>query len=170
MLRYMAHCRWLATAMLGAVVLLITSPLGHADPTPDPSASPYPNGSLIRQVYQPIDADQFIVDGQPGIWFLTPTGVTCAIWYRGSVGCTGDIPGAPPGATHIAWKNGDKYVHYDWTAAIWFPGGHAIQTLQPRSYVESEGTTCAVMADTSTYCRHGPFQFYMTASGTWLNP
>lgn len=76
--------------------------------------------------------------------------------------------GCTPDAHNIAWYNGNRGVHYGWTAAIQFPAGRAQQTLPPRSYVTYESTTCATTPDSSTYCEHGDFRFLITPTQTWF--
>jgi hypothetical protein len=97
-------------------------------------------------------------------------GLNCGIWDRGSFGCSGDIHGAPPGTTHIGWMNGNVVTRYDWLLTFQFPPGRAERELAPRSYIQYNGTTCATMADASTYCSRGPYKFFVTATQTWLSP
>jgi hypothetical protein len=122
----------------------------------------------ITAWYTPLTPDEFFIPDQPGVWFLSPSGLNCGIWVWGSFGCTGDIPGAPPGDNHIAWFNGNRAVHHGPTAAIQFPAGQAVRTLPTRSYVTYESTTCATTPDSNTYCAHGEFKFLITPQGTWL--
>jgi hypothetical protein len=163
-------CRGLVTAFI-TVLALAGAPPGRADPSSDePSAGPYPDMALILTSYDRLEADEFVVAGSPGVWFLSPTGLNCGIWDRGSFGCSGDIRGAPPGTRNIGWFNGNVVVRYDWIVPFQFPAGQAQRTLPPRSYMTYNGTTCAVMADGSTYCKRGPYAFYETPTGTWLSP
>jgi hypothetical protein len=163
--------RWVA---IGAIAMcavgLVAKPMAqaHADGADDGPVSPFPLLSHIEVWYNQLQPDEFFLPDRPDVWFLTPTGLNCGIWRWGSFGCTGDLPGAPPDVHHIAWFNGNRAVHYGWTAAIQFPGGQAQRMLPPRSYVTYEGTTCAVTPDNNTYCGHGPFQFLMTPQGTWF--
>jgi hypothetical protein len=136
-----------------------------ADPPPaDPGPSPYPD---IRY-YDNLDPNNFALPG--GVWFIAPTGQNCGIWGRGNFGCVGDIPGAPPGTSHIGWINGDRAVHYDWSMAARFPGTQAITPLPPRSSITHEGTTCAATPDGRTYCERGPLRFVLEPNKTWLSP
>lgn len=141
-----------------------------ADPPPpanDPT-SPFPDMEIVRSYYTELPPEQFFIPVHYGVWFLTPTGVNCGIWDRGGFGCAGAIPGAPPDVHNIAWFNGNRAVHYGWTAAIQFRQGQAQVPLPPRSYVTFNATTCVVTSDGNTYCEHGPFRFLMTPQGTWL--
>jgi len=164
--RGVGTCRWLAIVICAAGLAFATVPPADADP-PSP-ASPFPELAHIEVWYNQLQPDSFFIPDQPDVWFVTPTGLNCGIWHWGSFGCTGDLPGAPPDVHHIAWFNGNRAVHYGWTAAIQFPPGRAQQTLPPRSYVTYEGTTCATTPDSNTYCGHGAFRFLMTPQGTWF--
>jgi hypothetical protein len=119
---------------------------------------------------QPVE---FFTASNEGVWFSTPLGLNCGIWDRGSFGCTGDIRGAPSGTTRIGWITGSivtRYDAYDPLLKLQFPPGRAERMLPPRSYVEYNGTRCVTTTDTSTYCTHGPFQFMVTPSRTFLSP
>ena len=150
---------------------------GYADPPADVPASPFPELSRITMWYTQLNADEFFIPdqrpmpgdttGQPYVWFLSPSGLNCGIWFWGGFGCAGAIPGAPPGDNHIAWFNGNRAVHHGWTAAMQFPAGQAQRTLPPRSYVTYNSATCAVTPDGNTYCEHGDFKLFITPTGTW---
>jgi hypothetical protein len=159
--------RWTLALAVGSA--LIAAPLGHAEPAVDPASSPYPDNAHIQNSYTAVPPDGLFIGERPGVWFLSPSGLNCGIWDRGSFGCTGDIGGAPAGVTRIGWFNGDVLVHYDWTAAIQFPSGQAQRTLEPRTFVTYNGTTCAETPDGDTYCARGPFRFLVTQFRTWLN-
>jgi hypothetical protein len=167
------HCgsrsyRWLAATASAIGLVFSPAALGRADPPGGPPADPFPDMSHVSAWYDEIEPDHFFIPDHPGVWFLTPGGLNCGIWDKGSFGCAGDIPGAPPGTDHIAWFNGNRSVHYGWTAGIQFPAGQADQTLPPRSYVTYNSTTCAIKPDGSAYCGHGEFKFLMTQVGTWF--
>lgn len=174
-----ATCRGLKTAAaLALSVVLVNSPTSHAEPAtsaptpPSPSAAPslpYPKADLYLLAYNRVDPADYFIPGNYGVYFLTPSGLNCGIWVRGSFGCTGDIPGASPGVTHIAWFNGDTRVHYDWTAGLQYPPVQAVRVLPPQSYVIWNEATCVTMADTSTFCKNGGFHFMITPTQTWLN-
>lgn len=137
---------------------------GPADsPAADPDANPWPD---IRY-YDRLDANDFALPG--GVWFLSPTGLTCGIWGRGNFGCSGQIPGAPADVTHIGWINGDRDVHYDWSMAVRFPATQAQQPLPPRSFITHEGTTCAATPDSRIYCERGPLKLSVEPTRTWLS-
>ena len=155
------------TAVAIALVLDAVAP-GHADPGGDASGSPFPSLTHISSWYNELESERFFIVDHPGVWFLTVSGLNCGIWDRGSFGCVGEIPGAPAGTNHIAWFNGNRSVHYGWTAGIQFPAGQADQTLPPRTYVNYNSTTCATEPDGSTYCEHGEFKFLITPTGTWF--
>jgi len=146
----------------------------HADPAAgDAPPSAYPELRYFTEIdsapYSLGDSPAADLPDQPGVWFVTAQGLNCGIWFRGSFGCTGDIPGAPAGTHQIGWITGDARVHYDWTMAIRFPPSRGSLTIPPLNYVTSEGTTCATTLDGSTYCERGPFRFLITATHTWLN-
>jgi hypothetical protein len=138
-----------------------------ADAAPPPPPEPEPNPWPDIRYYDELDANQFALPG--GVWFVSPTGQNCGIWGRGNFGCSGHIPGAPPGVSHIGWINGDRAVHYDWSMAVRFPPTQAQQSLPPRSFIEHEGTTCAVTPDNRTYCERGPMRFAIEPTKTWLS-
>ena len=158
----------MATAASAIGLAFSTVAPAHADSAGNAPVSPFPEMSHIAAWYTQSDPEQFFLPDHPGVWFLSPSGLNCGMWQWGSFGCAGDIPGAPPDVHNIAWFNGNRAVHYGWTAAIQFPTGQAQQTLPPRSYVTYESTTCATMPDGSTYCGHGNFQFLMNHDRTWL--
>lgn len=168
------------------VLLLATGPMAQADPAaplvppgepfvaeqpaqpsppppPPEEPSPWPD---IRY-YQQLDANTFALPG--GVWFVAPTGQNCGIWGRGNFGCTGYIPGAPAGVSHIGWINGDRAVHYDWSMAVRFPATRAEKPLPQRSFIQHEGAKCAVTPDNRTFCERGPIKFLIEPTKTWLS-
>lgn len=155
-----------AAALVGALI----SALSAAGPVlADPESaeaehSPYPD---IR-FYEKRDADAFALPG--GVWFIAPTGQNCGIWGLGSFGCSGDIPGAPAGTSHIGWIDGDRAVHYDLSMAVRFPATTAQMPLPLRSSITHRGTTCAATPDGRTYCERGPLRFVIEPARTWLSP
>lgn len=155
-------------AVLG-LLLGSGAPPGHAEPLGNaPPSSPFPDMSVITAYYTRVEPADFYIPDHPGVWFTSPSGLNCGIWFWGSFGCAGEIPGAPPGDNHMAWFNGNRAVHHGWTAAIQFPPGQAQRALPPRSYVKFEESTCAVTPDGETYCAHGEFKLLLTPHGTWL--
>ncbi|AKP57204.1 Uncharacterised protein [Mycobacteroides abscessus subsp. bolletii] len=156
------HCAIAAASSV--VVALGGAATAHTDPPPaDATVNPYPD---IRY-YDQLDAGSFVQPG--GVWFTASTGQNCGIWGLGSFGCAGDIPGAPPGVSHIGWIDGDRAVHYDWSVAVRFPAAQGQQPLPPRSKVTHEGTTCAATPDGRTYCERGPLRFVIEPTKTWLS-
>lgn len=164
--------RWMLPVLV--IVLLAGTPsIGNADTLSDPPPSPYPDHALILTSYDHLEPNELFTASGAGVWFLSPLGLNCGIWDRGSFGCAGDIRGAPPGTSHIGWVNGNIVTRYDANDPLLgfqFPPARGEKTLPPRSYVTYNGTTCATMADTSTYCARGPFRFFITPTQTWLSP
>ncbi|MDA4108708.1 hypothetical protein MHOL44478_15790 [Mycobacterium holsaticum DSM 44478] len=152
--------------VLTANLSVMVSPAAHSEPTADP----YPDSDLILRSYHLVKYDDYFTASAGGVWFSTPLGLNCGIWDRGSFGCAGDIRGAPPGTHNVGWVNGNIVTRYDWLLGIQFPPGRAERELPARSYIEYNGTRCATMADSSTYCSRGPFKFFVTPTGTWLSP
>ncbi|BBX20966.1 hypothetical protein MTER_03770 [Mycolicibacter terrae] len=164
----MCRARWWSVGA-GVIGLLFGTAIPvPAEPAGDALASPFPEIEHITAWYDHLAAEDFVIAGRPGIWFLSPDGLNCGIWVWGSFGCRGDIPGAPAGDNHIAWFNGNRSVHHGWTAAMQFPAGQAVRVLPPRSYVTFESTTCAVTPSGNTYCEHGANKFMVTPQGTWF--
>jgi hypothetical protein len=184
---------WLAakialTALVSALVVASASP-AYADPTNDPApppgipprdnlvlvppddsplaANPYPKDSLVLTSYTRVNPADYFIPGLYGVYFLSPTGLNCGIWLRGSFGCAGNLPGNPN--DHIGWFNGDRWVHTDWATGTGFPHAQATQVLPPRSYVNWNETTCVTTGDSSTYCYRGMFRFMITPTATYLN-
>jgi hypothetical protein len=163
-------------AVVGVVATVMTGHVASAYAEPvsgDSRSNPYPELRYFTEIdaapYALGDSPAADLPDQPGVWFVTAQGLNCGIWFRGSFGCTGDIPGAPAGTQQIGWITGDTRVHYDWTIAIRFPPSRGSMTIPPLSYITSEGTTCATTLDASTYCERGPFRFLITPTHTWLN-
>lgn len=161
-------------AALWAALAAVPVAAGVPPAAADPGAAPYPQLRYFTEVdpapYALDDPPGASLPDQAGYWFSTAQGLTCGIWFRGSFGCTGAIPGAPPGIDKIGWITGDTRVHYDWTLAIRYPrapGG--VAAIPPLSFIRVEGTSCATTADGSTYCERGPFRFLITSTRTWLN-
>lgn len=148
---------------LGPLLLAFaSSPCAHAGPGPEPWPS-------IR-FFERQDVGPYLVPGVDGVWFTAPTGQNCGIWGRGSFACRGDIPGAPPGTEAVGWVTGDRAMHYDWSVPFRMPAARAHSPLRPRTFVEHQGTTCAVTSDAQTYCERGPLRLLISNTGTWLTP
>ena len=138
----------------------------RADPASgEATADPYPQ----LRYFTRIDAEPYRLPGGQGVWFVTAQGLNCGIWFRGSFGCSGVIPGAPPNVRQIGWIAGDTRVHYDWTMATRFPHSKGGLSLPPLSYIENEGTSCATTVDGGTYFERGPWRLLITPTRTWLN-
>jgi hypothetical protein len=152
-------------SVVASVLTGFVAPAHAEPPSGDPAATPYPE----LRYFTEIDAAPYAVGDTPAADFPDQPGLSCGIWFRGSFGCTGDIPGAPAGIKQIGWITGDARVHYDWTMAIRFPPSRGSMTIPPLTYITSEGTTCATTLDGSTYCERGPFRFMITSTHTWLN-
>ena len=168
--RWVAVRRWLVAAMSTIGLVLAGTSQVHADPINTPIApNPYPKDNVVLTSYTRLDPADYFLPGLYGVYFLSPTGLNCGIWLRGSFGCSGLLPGAPLGTDHIGWFNGDTNVHHDLAIAIGFPNAHAQQILPPHSYLNWNETTCATTGDGSTYCYRGMFRFFVTPNGTYLN-
>lgn len=164
-LRNLLHRRLAAVVALAAVgVVLLGNAVSVAQAEPE-RPDPYPELRYFNRV----DPEPFRLPNGQGVWFVTAHGLNCGIWWRGSFGCSGDIPGAPQDVHHIGWHTGDTRVHYDWTMAIRFPQSKGSLALPPLSFIESDGTTCATTVDGSTYCERGPWRLLITPTQTWLN-
>jgi hypothetical protein len=169
-----------AVALLAIAILTVSMGVGVVGTTAtalaDPVAAAAPEYPELRY-FTKIDPAPFAqsdppgasLPDQPGYWFVTAQGLSCGIWFRGSFGCIGAIPGAPAGVDKIGWITGDTRVHYDWTLAIRFPPTRGSLPIPPLSSITVEGTTCATTLDLSTYCERGPFRFVVTPTHTWLN-
>jgi hypothetical protein len=158
-----------AIGCAGAQVLT-TAATSHAEPNGGDPSSPFPAAYFILRYYDKVKYDDYFTRSSGGVWFSTPLGLNCGIWDRGSFGCTGNIPGAPPGTKNVGWVNGNIAVRYDWLLGVQFPPGVAERELAPHSYIDYNGTTCATMADSGTFCAHGQFRFFATPTRTWLSP
>jgi hypothetical protein len=140
-----------------------------ADP---PKSDPYPDISR----YVKLDSEGFALDGQPGVWFSTPTGLNCGITDGpgyGSFGCTGPIPGAPAGTNQIAWFSGDGDPRFDITGHPVFSAGVPQRVLPPGSYIDYQYSRCAVTPDNGVYCDGGKYpyatgRFLVTPTASWL--
>jgi len=173
-------CRTMRIALAALVgtltwVAMMSAPVGAAEPAPDDAIpQPYPDLRYFTEIdaapYNLSAAPGVSLPDQPGYWFTTAQGLNCGIWFRGSFGCDGDIPGAPADVHRIGWITGDTKVHYDWTLAIRYPQGpRGNLSIPPLSYINVEGTICATTVDHSTYCERGAARFLITDTHTWLS-
>lgn len=140
-----------------------------AEPNSGSDESPYPAAYLILDYYEKVKYDDYFTTTSGGVWFSTPLGLNCGIWDRGAFACQGDIRGAP-GTTNVGWVSGQIRMRTDPGFIVLTPPGRAQRELPARSFIEYNGTRCATMADTSTYCSRGPFRFFITPTRTWLSP
>lgn len=174
-LQALRDCSTPINRLFSALVLVLCAATTHlasaqAEPIDTPIApNPYPKDSLVLTSYERLDPADYFIPGFYGVYFRSPDGLDCGIWLRGSFGCAGFLPGAPPGHDHVGWFNGDTRVHYDLPIAIGFPNAQAQRTLPPHSYLSWNETTCATTGDGSTYCYRGMFRFLVTRTGTYLN-
>lgn len=162
--------RWLLTSSCVIGLVLVTSPAAHTEPIDGSATGPFPELDFVLKYYDRVPYDDYFTSSSGGVWFSTPLGLNCGIWDRGAFGCAGDIRGGPPGTTNVGWVSGQIRMRYDPGFAFLVPPGRAERDLPPRSYIAYNGTTCATMADTSTFCSRGPFKFYVTPTFTLLNP
>ena len=162
---------WLAVCASVSGLVMATSPVVHAEPDTGSPTSPFPVTNLIINYYDKVKYDDYFTSSSGGVWFSTPLGLNCGIWDRGAFACTGDIRGAPDGSTNVVgWVSGQIRMRWDPSFTILMPPGRAERDLPPRTYIEYNGTRCATMVDTSTYCQRGPFRFFVTPTRTWLAP
>lgn len=162
--------QWLL-AVIACVLgqVLGSSPAAHAEPNGGDPSSPYPASYFVLRYYDKVKYDDYFTSSSGGVWFSTPSGLNCGIWDRGAFGCSGDIPGAPD--THnIGWVSGQIRMRTDPSFALLTPPGRAERELAPRTYIEYNGTRCATMGDSSTYCSRGPFRLFVTPTHTWVSP
>lgn len=149
--------------------VVASAPTALAEPNSGSDTSPYPAAYLILDYYDKVKYDDYFTSSSGGVWFSTPLGLNCGIWDRGAFACQGDIRGAP-GITNVGWVSGQIRMRTDPSFVVLTPPGRSQRELAPRSYIEYNGTRCATMADTSTYCSRGPFRFFITPTRTWLSP
>lgn len=159
-----------------AVCCLLSAALtahAHASPSPDQPIPNYPDLRYYTQIdsasYAQSERSGATMPEQPGYWFITAQGLNCGIWFRGSFGCSGKIPGAPDNVHQIGWITGDTRVHYDWTLATRFPPPLGSTPIPPLSYINVDGTKCGTTLDNSTYCERGPWRMLVGADQTWIN-
>jgi hypothetical protein len=155
--------RLLAGLLVGAAV-----GVGAAAPaTAVPTESPYPDITSYERV---VRLEKFTVTDEEGIWFTTPVGQYCGIGEDGSYGCSGDLPGAPPGENEVAWFPGDPFPRLYHTDEPRFASGTGQSIIHGRTYVEYRGSRCGVTMDSAIYCVHGddPNSQIMVTTGMTL--
>jgi hypothetical protein len=152
-----------AGSLTGAVILL-----GAAAPASAvPAQSPYPDTAQYQRI---VDLERFKVTDQGGIWFTTPEGRYCGIGDDGSYGCSGDLPGVPPGENEVGWFPGDPFPRLYHTDEPRFASGTRQMLLVGQTYVEYRGSRCAVTMESGIYCIHGDepnSQIMVTSYTTW---
>jgi hypothetical protein len=132
-----------------------------------PAQSPYPD---ITQYERVVDLEKFKVIDADGIWFTTPVGQYCGIGEDGSYGCSGNLPGAPPGENEVGWFPGDPIPRLYHTDEPRFASGTRQMILVGQTYVEYRGSRCAVTKESGVYCIHGDesnSQTMVTSYMTW---
>ena len=142
-----------------AFVILTFAPQALAAP----AHAPYPDVSH----YKIANSQLFRVTDEAGVWFTTPLGVRCAIEDDASYGCSGELPGAPPGENEIAWFVGDPFPRL-YHAEVPRFSSDAGQTIAFEStYIDYRGSRCAVTRESAVYCIHGddPNSQLMVTSG-----
>ncbi|MDA4109122.1 hypothetical protein [Mycolicibacterium holsaticum] len=138
----------LLTGAFALVAGLCAAAISSASPT----AGAYPE----IDGYQPAsDIQNYKVVGKTGVWFTSPLGVRCAIEDDGSYGCSGDLPGAPPGSNEVAWFVGDPFPRIYHAEAPRFSAPSAHMLLTRLTAISYRGSTCAVTAESTVYCIHG---------------
>ena len=117
-----------------------------------PAPSPYPDTTKYERV---VDLEKYDVTDEEGIWFTTPVGLECGIGEDGSYGCSGNLPGTPPGENEVGWFPGDDFPRLYHTDEPRFASGVRQQIVKLQTYVEYRGSRCAVTFEAAIYCIHG---------------
>jgi hypothetical protein len=135
-----------------------------------PTQNPYPD---ITQFERVVDLEKFKVTDKEGIWFSTPVGQYCGIGDDGGYGCSGVLPGAPPGVNEVAWFPGDPFPRLYHTDEPRFASGAGQSIINHRTFVEFRGSRCGVTENSAIYCMHGDdpnSQIMVTTGMTWRGP
>jgi hypothetical protein len=141
--------------------------LGAAAPASAvPAKPPYPDTAQYQRV---VGLEKFKVIDHDGLWFTTPEGLYCGIGDDGSYGCSGNLPGAPPGENEVGWFPGDPFPRLYHTDKPRFASGTRQMVLVGQTYVEYRGSRCAVTKESGVYCIHGEpnSQIMVTSYMTW---
>jgi hypothetical protein len=154
--------------LLAGVLTGIFIGVGVATPAAGiPARGPYPDTAK----YQPVsNIFTYIVTDRDGLWFTTPEGLYCGIEDDGSYGCSGDLPGAPPGENEVAWFVGDPSPRLYHTDEPRFHSGTRQTILVGATYLDYRGSRCAVNRESAVYCIHGDdpnSQLMVTTGMTW---
>jgi hypothetical protein len=153
--------RGLAELTLAAVIGVSAAAPASAVPAPYTDTTQYQRVTNL-QIFQVTDRD--------GIWFTTPVGLYCGIEEDASYGCSGDLPGAPPGENEVAWFLGDPVPRLYHTDEPRFNSGSRQTILFGQTYLEYRGSRCAVNRESAVYCIHGDdpnSQLMVTTGMTW---
>lgn len=132
-----------------------------------PAQGPYPDTAGYQRV---TNLQIFQVTDRDGIWFTTPVGLYCGIEEDGSYGCSGDLPGAPPGENEVAWFLSDPFPRLYHTDEPRFNSGARQTILIGQTYLEYRGSRCAVNRESAVYCIRGDdpnSQLMVTTGMTW---
>lgn len=137
--------------MLRCAALLLVLATGAFGIPPASAAPSYPDTSGYEHDR---NLRKFVVVGHDGIWLTTPLGLRCGIEPSGAYGCSGELPGVPPGINEVAWFPGDPYPRLYQTDKPRFDSGRAQTILFMRQYIEYRGSRCAVDHEAAIYCIH----------------
>ena len=151
------------TGVIVAAVEILLAPPASADPQPYPDISRYAR----------VDVEDYQMPFNPTnkVWFSTPWGLNCGMWDDGSFGCSGDIPGAPPGTTQLAWFSGGSSPKLSTTDRPGFLSGAEQPVLPIGTAIQYHGTTCGTLEDTSLYCsRYWESKFLISPTHTRFGP
>lgn len=132
--------------LAGVLGALLTVTPAAADARVYPDTAGYESVSS-REIYRVVDED--------GVWFTTPLGLRCGIEDDGSYGCSGQLPGVPPGDNEVAWFVGDPSPRLYSTEQQRFSSDAGQTILLGRSYIEYRGSRCSVTRESAIYCIHG---------------
>jgi hypothetical protein len=128
---------------LGAVLAVVPA---AADPGVYPDTADYTSVSS-REIYRAVDED--------GVWLTTPLGLRCSIEDDGSYGCSGQLPGVPPGDNEVAWFLGDPFPRLYSAEQQRFSSEGGQLLVLGRTFLEYRGTRCSVTRESAIYCIHG---------------
>lgn len=131
-----------AAALLVVAAGVFASPVASAYP----DTSGYQHDRNLRK-FAAVDHD--------GVWLTTPLGLRCGMDPSGGYGCSGELPGAPPGVNEVAWFPGDPSPRLYPTDTPHFDSGRAQTILFMRQYIEYRGSRCAIDHEAAVYCIHG---------------
>ncbi len=151
----------------GAVALPLLIGLAYATTASATPAAGYPDTGS----YRPVSSVYiYQVTNETGVWFTTPLGVRCAIEDDGSFGCSGELPGTPPGIDEVAWFVGDPFPRLYDAPAQRFSSPDRQAIVNESTYLTYRGTRCAVTPASGVYCIHGqdPNSQIMVTSGAIL--